>query len=90
MPPDAGNYLSLNDTLGAGTPDNDGRFLDEIMEFLDSQKDDSNDQPFCLVASFVNPHDVYVAQYEADGEFGYTPEDFNRVSVPLPSNAFED
>lgn len=90
VPPDAGNYLSLNDTLGAGTPDNDGRFLDEIMEFLDSQKDDSNDQPFCLVASFVNPHDVYVAQYEADGEFGYTPEDFNRVSVPLPSNAFED
>ena len=90
VPPDAGNYLSLNDTLGAGFPDNDGRFLEEIMEFLDSQSVDNNDQPFCLVASFVNPHDVYVAQYEADGTLGYTPEDFNRVSVPLPSNAFED
>ena len=90
VPPDAGNYLSLNDTLGAGIPDNDGRFLEEIMEFLDSQSGGNNDQPFCLVASFVNPHDVYVAQYEADGTLGYTPEDFNRVSVPLPSNAFED
>jgi arylsulfatase A-like enzyme len=84
-PPDAGNYLSLNDTLGGGTPDNDGRFLKEIIDFID-QADQI--QPFCLVASFVNPHDVYVAQH--DPTLGYTKADFNKVTVPLPSNKDED
>jgi len=87
VPPDAGNYLSLNDTLGGGTPNNDGRFLDEITQFLDSQ---TSDEPFCLVASFVNPHDVYVAQYDTDAAFGYTKDDFTRLSVPLPGNRNED
>lgn len=45
-------------------------------------------QPFCLVASFVNPHDVYVAQY--DPTLGYTEDDFHKVTVPLPSNMNED
>lgn len=34
QPPDAGNYLSINDTLGGGTPNNDGRFLKEVCTFL--------------------------------------------------------
>eukprot|EP00934_Nitzschia_sp_Nitz4_P001619 Nitzschia sp. Nitz4//scaffold165_size50357//36794//38089//NITZ4_007024-RA/size50357-processed-gene-0.58-mRNA-1//-1//CDS//3329538141//1619//frame0 len=85
VPPDAGNYLSINESLGGGEPDNDGRFLQEICDFL---KNHDQAQPFCLVASFVNPHDVYVAQHEP--ALGYTREDFNKVRVPLPSNWTED
>ena len=85
-PPDAGNYLSLNDTLGGGTPDNDGRYLTELCNFLDNPPS----QPFCLVASLVNPHDVYVAQHDLDPALGYTQQDFSRVQVPLPDNYLED
>ncbi len=45
-------------------------------------------EPFCIVASFVNPHDVYVAQHGPAK--GYTPEDLHKVKVPLPSNYMED
>ena len=89
VPPDAGNYLSLNDTLGGGTPNNDGRFLQECYDFLE-QQDPHNGPPFCLVASFVNPHDVYVAEYEIQPELGYTQDDFHRIEVPLPTNCQED
>jgi arylsulfatase A-like enzyme len=92
VPPDAGNYLSLNDTLGGGEPNNDGRFLEEVTKFLTTttrrQSSPRNREPFCLVASFVNPHDVYVAQHEP--ALGYTPKDFSRINVPLPSNYMED
>jgi len=94
QPPDAGNYLSLNDTLGGGDPDNDTRFLTEVCTFLQrweqqgTQPEGPERQPFLLVASFVNPHDVYVAQHEPT--LGYTKEDFHRVTVPLPSNWNED
>ena len=89
QPPDAGNYLSLNDTLGGGDPDNDSRFLNEICTFLQrhTSQNDSH-EPFLLVASFVNPHDVYVAQHEP--AMGYRKEDFHRVTVPLPSNWSEN
>ena len=94
QPPDAGNYLTLNDTLGGGEPDNDSRFLAEICAFLEQHgaspkvNDDANHKPFFLVASFVNPHDVYVAQHEP--ALGYTHDDFHKVHVPLPTNWSED
>jgi len=117
-PPDAGNYLTINETLGGGEPDNDGRFLKEACRFLkqrataaaseaspsaspsapptaeaepgNTEGDDSSaSDPFCLVVSFVNPHDVYVAQHTVPA-LGYTEEDFGRVLVPLPSNLAED
>ncbi|KAL3918660.1 MAG: hypothetical protein SGILL_004132 [Bacillariaceae sp.] len=100
VPPDAGNYLSLNDTLGGGDPNNDGRFLDEVTKFLkttarrqstprnNGNSDESAREPFCVVASFVNPHDVYVAQHQP--ALGYTPKDFQRIQAPLPSNYKED
>lgn len=87
VPPDAGNYLTINDTLGGGTPDNDGRFLTEILGFLSTATKSSD--PFCLVASFVNPHDVYVGQF-GPGTSGYSTADFSKVVVPLPTNAKEN
>jgi len=109
QPPDAGNYLSLNSTLGGGDPDNDGRFLNNLCNSLtrhyDDQKkekeeehqkeqeqkldqEDKASKPFCIVASFVNPHDVYVSQHGP--ALGYTEEDFSKIEVPLPSNLMED
>ena len=86
-PPDAGNYLSVTgpggETLGGGTPNEDTRFLDEICSFLEHRRPELN-KPFLLVASFVNPHDVYVAQHGPC--LGYTQEDFERIHVDLPSN----
>ncbi|HEY6186463.1 MAG TPA: sulfatase-like hydrolase/transferase [Pyrinomonadaceae bacterium] len=83
--PDAGNWLLINDTLGGGTPDNDQRFLGDILKFLEN----SPESPFCLIASFVNPHDVYVGQF-GPGNSGYSTDDFSKVVVPLPKNANED
>eukprot|EP00536_Pseudo-nitzschia_multiseries_P005961 jgi/Psemu1/296069/fgenesh1_pm.121_\ len=99
QPPDAGNYLSVNETLGGGTPDNDGRFLNNLCKSLEKyheqnkQKGDDGveqqeGEPFCIVASFVNPHDVYVAQHGP--AMGYTKDDFNKLEVPLPPNLMED
>lgn len=109
-PPDAGNYLTINDTLGGGDPNNDGRFTRDVCQFLDGrrrrrrrdgggaggnnndgghdQDQGHQDEPFCLVVSLVNPHDVYVAQH--DPRLGYTKDDFNRIHVPLPPNMLED
>jgi choline-sulfatase len=114
QPPDAGNYLAVNDTLGGGTPDNDGRFLKDLCNSLEKYKHNNSQQqqqppeeeggdpnqsttattkskseePFCVVASFVNPHDVYVAQHGPAK--GYTQDDLHKVKVPLPSNYMED
>jgi arylsulfatase A-like enzyme len=92
-PPDAGNYLTLNDTLGGGIPANDARFLDNILNFIERQstQQQQEEEPWCLVASFVNPHDVYVAQHHHHmEEAGYNKEDLNRIQVPLPHNCRED
>jgi choline-sulfatase len=89
QPPDAGNYLAVNETLGGGEPDNDGRFLKEACRFLKQHSMADAADPFCLVVSFVNPHDVYVAQHTVPA-LGYTVGDFNEIHVPLPSNLTED
>jgi choline-sulfatase len=88
QPPDAGNYLTINETLGGGDPDNDTRFLNDICSFLERHCQQKDAKPFFLVASFVNPHDVYVAQHEPT--LGYTRDDFHKVNVPLPTNWRED
>ncbi len=46
-------------------------------------------EPFCLVVSLVNPHDVlgYPASYERGG---YTAEDFRGLGVELPPTVDED
>jgi arylsulfatase A-like enzyme len=46
-------------------------------------------EPFCLIFSLVNPHDVlgFPASYT---EGGYRPEDFRGLGVPLPETIDED
>ncbi len=64
-PPDAGANQSIAQA-GGGSTDNDGRFMDStgapesddegILQYLTSYAPSS--QPFCLIISLVNPHDV--------------------------------
>lgn len=86
-PPDAGTDLDTNGkTLGGGKPDNDGRFLTDITNFLTTAT-----TPFCLVCSFVNPHDVFVGE---NGPLlsGYDKSLFTDPPyvVPLPADAGEN
>jgi hypothetical protein len=48
------------------------------------------EEPWCLVASFINPHDVYVAQHYDVEDAGYGPDDLNHIPMPLPHNCRED
>ena len=82
--PDAGTYLDdINYALGDR---NDPRFLGEVLEFLSDTR--ITGKPFCLVASFVNPHDVFVGQMNLANS-GYIPANFSEYSVPVPLNSNE-
>ncbi|MBD2600506.1 MULTISPECIES: sulfatase-like hydrolase/transferase [Microcystis] len=58
-----------------------------VLEFIENYK--SEDGPFCLVVSLVNPHDIHVAPtFEKDA--GYSLEDFKDFNLPIPETVFED
>lgn len=77
-PPDAGANQDL-DQMGGGDANNDGRFIDDdgasadgqegVIEFLTSEA--AKQQPFFLIVSLVNPHDV-LAYPNTYIEGGYT------------------
>ena len=59
-PPDAGENQDI-DQFGGGNADNDGRFMEDrqqegALDYLRGAA--AAQQPFCLVVSLVNPHDV--------------------------------
>lgn len=101
-PNDAGDTLDEYSTLGGGDLyDNDSRFVEGVrrsgdqdsvpgqsaIDFLRSV--DPADQPFCLVVSIVNPHDIWVAPGFAP-ESGYAPGLGSEFGLPIPENANED
>jgi len=89
IPPDAGTSIEEDlSTLGGGVGDNDVRFLGEVLSFLGTPANRTS--PFCLVASFVNPHDVYVAPETGPVPAGYPASVFEAFPVPLPPNYAED
>lgn len=89
-PPDAGTTLGPT-LLGGGTPGsgpmrngNDHRFVhakDGAVDFLMSH---ASAQPFCLVVSMVNPHDVHVYT-QGWASVGYPPT-IPDMGVCLPGN----
>ena len=94
-PPDAGANQDV-DEAGGGSIDNDGRFMDEtgaapagdegVLDYLRSAA--ARQQPFFLVVSLVNPHDVllYPRNYE---DAGYT-DAWLRGGIGLPETVDED
>lgn len=83
--PDAGTSISDYNTLGGGSTDNDGRYLNDMLKFVRQQGMRKDNKPFCLVASFVNPHDGFVAIRGLGGS-GYASSVFTDTPVPLPGN----
>ena len=68
-PPDAGANQTVPEA-GGGFVDNDGRFVDStgegknegILEYLDTHA--AAEQPFFMVISLVNPHDVLLPEQD--------------------------
>ena len=71
--PDAGQDMNPKNA-GGGYADNDSRFIDEAIDWLDDRFDSGNDRPFAMVVSLVNPHDVL--SYPKNWGEGDPNEDF--------------
>lgn len=73
---------------------------ESVFDFLSKQKldtDGNRTQPFCLIASLVNPHDVWASSCYSklsDDEFycetGYHPRDFESIPIALPPSHKDD
>jgi choline-sulfatase len=94
-PPDAGANQDL-DQMGGGNANNDWRFMDEegtanagqegVLEFLNTAA--AQEQPFCLIVSLVNPHDV-LAYPRSYVEGGYADSALVG-NIELPATVNED
>jgi arylsulfatase A-like enzyme len=88
-PPDAGENTKA-ENFGGGTAGFSGQGWDEeYVRQVERWLADAGDrQPFCLVVSLVNPHDVlgYPHSYRRGG---YRPEEFRELGVGLPPTADE-
>ena len=49
------NYLNNSDSE---FHENDQRFTNEAIEWIETRQDTNNDKPFALIVSLVNPHDI--------------------------------
>ena len=94
-PPDMSDPQSLTD-LGGGTVDNDGRYTQDAVDFLENY---DGDKPFCLIVALVNPHDVQeypgrgIRGVSVDPTFvkgGYRLDDFRKLPIDLPPNIVDD
>ncbi|HEU4884394.1 MAG TPA: sulfatase-like hydrolase/transferase, partial [Longimicrobium sp.] len=95
-PPDAGANQDI-DQAGGGWPDHDGRFMDQegaaaagnegVLEYLRSAA--GRQQPFFLIVSLVNPHDVlfYPNTYR---KAGYEGDAWFHGDIGLPATVDED
>ncbi len=88
-PPDAGENAKAEHFGGGNAGEGEG--WDEVYTRQTERwlAEANLPEPFCLVVSLVNPHDVlgYPAQYERGG---YTLEDFRPLGVRLPPTVDED
>ena len=92
-PPDGGANQDISEG-GGGVTDHDGRYMNDqgdgtnegVLDYLTSQA--AQDQPFFLVVSLVNPHDVlfYPSTYE---DAGYD-DSWLQGEINLPPTVDED
>jgi choline-sulfatase len=95
-PPDAGANQSVPEA-GGGFVDNDGRFIDSVgeaaagiegaLQYLSSTA--AQQQPFFMVISLVNPHDVLFYPGKSFGEAGYD-RSWLEGNVGVPETNEED
>lgn len=77
-PPDGGINPT---TTGGGIPNNDVRYIDDAVAFLEDRIANPGPKPFCLVVSLVNPHDSwsYPVMYQ---DIGYTDDPWLDETTP--------
>ena len=82
-PPDAGEDVAP-ENYGGGRADNDERFVDDAVAFLQAM---DTSQPFALFVSLVNPHDIagYPKNYADD--YGHS---MLQGEITLPPTVDED
>jgi len=95
-PPDAGANQSVPEA-GGGNVDNDGRFINSVgeaaagtegvLQYLGSTA--AQQQPFFMVISVVNPHDVLFYPNEAFEEAGYD-DSWLQGNIGTPETGEED
>ncbi|HEX5990101.1 MAG TPA: sulfatase-like hydrolase/transferase [Solirubrobacterales bacterium] len=95
-PPDAGANQTVPEA-GGGYVDNDGRFVEStgdvaagdegVMQYLSSAA--AQQQPFFLVISLVNPHDVLFYPSRTFEEAGYDPS-WLQGDIEVPATNEED
>ena len=83
VPPDAGEDI-LPEHFGGGEANWDEQFARQAVEFLADPP-----EPFALVVSLVNPHDVLAYPSSYDGG-GYRRAEWADLNVPLPPTIDED
>ena len=63
-PPEAGTFknpwgiVNLNEDEGSPYRENDQRFVDDAISWIEDRQKSENQKPFALVVSLVNPHDI--------------------------------
>lgn len=86
-PPDAGQDTKI-ENYGGGTANNDQRFINDAVAYLQEKIANPGDKPFCLVISLVNPHDV-LGYPGNQGAGGYSPADL-LGDLDLPPTVHEN
>ncbi|WP_343690448.1 sulfatase-like hydrolase/transferase [Chitinophaga sp.] len=88
--PDAGEDVNpLN--FGGGFANHDARYVAEAIKYLQEVKIKraaGQYQPYCLIVSLVNPHDV-LAYPKTAGTSGYHPEAWSQRDIGLPDTVDE-
>lgn len=75
-------------TAGGGKGDNDGRYTNDVVDFLTNVAPTLGGN-FCLFVSLVNPHDIS-AFPQAVAAAGYDEKDFAGLGIELPANMNDD
>lgn len=82
--PDAGEDAKP-ENFGAGFASHDEMYIKQAIEYLETvrvKRAKGYYQPYCLVLSLVNPHDVLA--YPNNVQYGYQPWEYSQREVDLP------
>ena len=88
--PDAGEDAKP-ENFGGGFANHDAMYVEQAIEYLEQVKvrrKNGDMQPYCLVLSLVNPHDVL--GYPNQVQYGYNQSDYTGREIPnLPTSVNE-
>jgi len=88
--PDAGEDAKP-ENFGGGFANHDQMYIRQALEYLKEvrvRRSKGDYQPYCLVLSLVNPHDVLC--YPNSVQYGYLPVQYTERNIGLPSTVNEN